>query len=135
MSQLANLHHKLVQRLCDADPRLWPESILECALQEIDWDLATHNDAVCLVLARSLLGGTIVELATGCWMNLQPNGEGVHVRDLCGARVRSGWSGWKNAPRFEPHEFLERDTTSTLAARAGALEHELAAHIARKLAA
>lgn len=135
MSQLADLHDKLVQRLCDANPDLWPESVLEHALQEIDWDLATHNDAICLVLARSLLGGTIVELAPRCWTNLQPNGEGVRVRDLCGARVRSGGRDWRDAPRFEPHEFVARDTTGTLAARAIALEHELTAHIAHRLAA
>ena len=134
MSQLSDLHYALVQRLCDADPQLWPESVLEDVLREIDWSPIVHNDAICLVLARSLFGGSIAELASGCWVNLVPNGEGVHMRDLCDAQARSGGRGWMNAPRFEPHAFLARDTTGMLTARAAALERELTEHIEHRLA-
>ncbi|NQV89920.1 hypothetical protein HQ487_00760 [Candidatus Uhrbacteria bacterium] len=123
MKTIHDLYLAYVRQAHRTNSDLLPSTILRNLLQELRSNgVPFDNDAVCLVLCRHIFGGTVAELAPGCWLNYVPNGEGVSYEDLCGAGKRSGLPIGTAKQRWNAQEFLDRDETESLASRAKSFE-------------
>jgi len=132
---LLDLYLAVVQNAHRTHPNPLPHTTLRHLLNELrELGVPLDNDAVCLVFAKHIFGGTIAELAPGCWLNYVPNGEGVRYEDLCGAGARSGRPIGMATNRWEPEAFLLRDETGSLESRAHSLQTRFRDLLESKLA-
>ena len=133
MSQLRRLYDQLIQKVCKGPKAPVPLDVLQNLIDKTYLNLATHNDTICLVLARELYGGMIAQLAPGCWINLVPDGENVIYWDLCNAVSRSGRQIDATTHTWSVEEFLARDMNGSLATRATIFQKNLTALLKTKL--
>src|SRR3989338_3057483 len=131
MSRLGDTFNTYFEMLLIAYPKLYSDAVVSKLLGELrESGTPLDEDAVVYTMARSIAWGLVAQLTNDAddpgWVNRAVGAtEGFYTRDYCGAAARKGRGVALAVRTFTPEEFLARDTTGTLAARAQAFENAL----------